>query len=624
MNKAIHLLALLLLTSTSHAQLTGQQKEIYVPVDCSPVSGRYIVRTPKTINTGVKQGALTVEDYADSMASLYGGTVLGVFDSTYSTYGGFGIDSMSQNDADAMLKNEENVLLVEQVCEASAAGIQADPGWALDRIDQMDLPFSNSFDIPNYTANRTHIYVLDQAIRGFFLDSSLVHNDLLNVKAPDVHTNDHVHFRTDIPEAMRNSLACTIHGTAVAGVIGGSRTGVARNSLLHSYAAFDCQSPARSDTFYLVFALNRILSSHPENYPNERAIINYSAVNTGSIEVVQAVRDLASQNIITIVAMGNNDIDSCNITFLSMPETIAVGASGSINTSNGIPVNPDTRWEFSNYGTCTDIYAPGSSVLTTSAVGTSNLSTESGTSFAVTQVTGTIAVYLEQNPVAGHEDVLNAIKSNASVNKVTNVSVGDNDLLNTCFLDGSCPPPPPTCSPDNYEQNDQSFSATHYALPIDNTGNTTGLTIVSDTGWRSHNYCDDSEDWTHVANLDNAIPEDDYYHFIASYFDTTESLLNGQSNEPICIVRHFPGVNGGNPTCDDNEPGDDAYPAGQLVKTVTVKYGSQTTPTFNDMFFQYHPANNATITGENTDYRMRIVHYKCRIEDLPCNAPDLF
>jgi len=628
--KRLSICSLILVSTVTQAQFTDTKpKSIVVPEGCVTAANQYIVQTPKTVSTPNSPNTLSVSDFANDLIANYGGVIDAVFADANSTYGGFSIKSLSLASAESMLKNESDVLGLEQVCYITAASSQSNPGWALDRLDQTNLPLDQSFDVPNYTGNSTHVYVVDQAIRGYFPGTNLIHSDLMSAKSPDNFPGDHIHFGAGIPASInKNSLPCTIHGTAVAGNIAGSRTGIARNSILHSYAAFDCQSPAMTDTAITTRAFRRILAEHPSNYPNERAVINFSALSVSSPALEQAIKDLATQNIITVVAMGNNSQNRCS-GIPQLDETIAVGASGSSNLSGDMPSTIDIRWvdsstNGSNYGACTDIYAPGSNVATTAAASPTSLSTESGTSFATPLVTGAVAVYLEQNPNASLSSVVTAIKSNALVNQIANVPVGDNDLLNICFLNGSCAPTPPTCTNDQYEQNDSYSAASSYSLPVDSSGNTTGLHIVSDSGWRNHNFCDDSEDWTEVRNIDSAIGSDNYYHFVAAYFKTLDTNINGTSDEPICIVRRLSDTSNVSATCDDNDPGDDPHPAGQLVKTFTAKTSFQSQAPHNSVFFQYHPGNGVTITGAETDYQMRLVHYKCRVEDLPCNAPDLF
>ncbi|MCG8465084.1 MAG: hypothetical protein MI750_09555, partial [Xanthomonadales bacterium] len=244
--RKLSLCFLLFFSAVSQAQFTDTKPKIIdVPEDCNPVANHYMVRTPKSINIPDSINTLSVSTYANYLSANYGGVVEAVFGDTNSSYGGFSIVNLSANDADNMLKNESSVLRIEQVCYFKATSIQSNPYWALDRIDQAEPPLDQSFDTPSFSAeNKTHIYLVDQAIRGYFPETNILHQDLTAVKAPE----NHEHFASTIPVVTRNSLACTIHGTAVAGVIAGARTGIARNSILHSYAAFNCASPPRTNT----------------------------------------------------------------------------------------------------------------------------------------------------------------------------------------------------------------------------------------------------------------------------------------------------------------------------------------------------------------------------------------
>jgi serine protease len=100
----------------------------------------------------------------------------------------------------------------------------------------------------------------------------------------------------------------------------------------------------------------------------------------------------------------------------------------------GSSTSTDARSSFSNFGTCVDLFAPGSSI--TSAWSTSDTATNtiSGTSMASPHVAGVAALYLADNPGASPSAVHAAIVNNASVNKLTGIGTGSpNRLLYSIF-----------------------------------------------------------------------------------------------------------------------------------------------------------------------------------------------
>jgi serine protease len=138
-----------------------------------------------------------------------------------------------------------------------------------------------------------------------------------------------------------------------------------------------------------------------------------------------AVNNLHNANVTIAVAAGNSNTDACNSSPARAVNAITTGATTST----------DARSSFSNIGTCLDLFAPGSSIL--SAWYTSNTATAalSGTSMASPHVAGVAALYKQANPSASSTTIRNAIVNNATSNVVTNAGTGSpNRLLYSLFF----------------------------------------------------------------------------------------------------------------------------------------------------------------------------------------------
>jgi subtilisin family serine protease len=271
--------------------------------------------------------------------------------------------------------------------------VQTNATWGLDRIDQVNRPLDQRYNY-NRTGANVYAYVIDTGIRAS--------HDQFGGRASNVY------------DAFGgNGNDCNGHGTHVAGTIGGSVHGVAKGVRLRGLRVLDCGGSG--STSGIIAAVDWLRVNHIKP-----AVANMSLGGGSSSALNTAVNNLRSAGVLVVVAAGNSNVNACN----SSP----AGASGAYTVASS--TSSDAKSSFSNFGSCVNIYAPGSSI--TSAWHTSNSATNtiSGTSMAAPHVAGVAALIYETNRTATPAAVANWMTDNASLNKISgNPSGTPNRLL---------------------------------------------------------------------------------------------------------------------------------------------------------------------------------------------------
>lgn len=313
------------------------------------------------------------------------------------------------------LAEDPRVAFVEEDGVVGLVATQTNATWGLDRIDQRDLPLNGTY-VFNETGSGVKAYIIDTGIRathtefgGRVISGFTAINDGLG-------TND------------GNG-----HGTHVAGTVGGATFGVAKNVTLVAVRVLD--SSGNGTNSGVIAGVDFVTSNHQAGQP---AVANMSLGGGASSALDTAVTNSINDGVTYAVAAGNESQNACNVSPARTASAITVG---STTTS-------DARSSFSNFGTCVDIFAPGSSI--TSAWRTSDTATNtiSGTSMATPHVAGVAALFLETNPTASPATVTAAIINNSTPNKVTNAGTGSpNRLLFSLLTGGPTPTPTPTPTP---------------------------------------------------------------------------------------------------------------------------------------------------------------------------------
>jgi subtilisin family serine protease len=271
---------------------------------------------------------------------------------------------------------------------------QSPATWGIDRIDQRNRPLSNSYTY-NTTASNVNAYVIDTGIRS-------THTQFGGrVSGGATFIND-----------GRGTSDCNGHGTHVSGTIGGSTYGVAKAVRLHPVRVLDCNgSGTNSGVIAGVnwVASNRVLP----------AVANMSLGGGASSALDTAVNNSINRGVVYAIAAGNSNANACNFSPARVAAAITVGSTTS----------SDARSSFSNFGTCVDIFAPGSSITSAWATSDTATNTISGTSMATPHVAGVAALYLATHTTASPATVRNALVNNATANVISNVGSGSPNRL---------------------------------------------------------------------------------------------------------------------------------------------------------------------------------------------------
>jgi len=166
------------------------------------------------------------------------------------------------------------------------------------------------------------------------------------------------------------------------------------------------------------------------------AVANMSLGGGFSTASNAAVQRMVNAGVTVVTASGNDNSDGCNFSPGSASAAFNVGST----------TDADARSSFSNFGSCLDIYAPGSNITSTWSNG--GIRTISGTSMAAPHVAGVSALYLANNPSATPAQVEAAVVANGTTGVLSGLRSSDpNVLLYSIFDDGSTPPPPPPPPP---------------------------------------------------------------------------------------------------------------------------------------------------------------------------------
>lgn len=303
--------------------------------------------------------------------------------------------------------------------------IAVNPTWGRDRIDQREDILDNEYHYYN-AGSDIDVYVIDTGVLTTHVDFG-----------------GRAFFLTNTIDGQNED--CNGHGTHVSGIIGSATYGVAPNVTIFGVKVLDCSG--NGDLFTIDAGVSAVIENVQQREGSgspktKRSVVNLSLGGSKSTLLEQSVMALSYNGIVTTVSAGNLGSDAC----YSSP-----AALGGLNNNNyilsvGASDIYDVRPQWSNYGSCVSLSAPGVGIKSLWIGSNTATRTISGTSMAAPFVAGVSAIMLQDNKELTNVEV-NTIMLTRGItpNTVQSASSqgGGKNLLFSLFNETAIPPPPP-------------------------------------------------------------------------------------------------------------------------------------------------------------------------------------
>lgn len=269
------------------------------------------------------------------------------------------VDSELQADSSAIIQADVYIHSMEQP-----------KNWGLDRLDQVKLPLSNTFNTL-WNGSSVTAYILDTGVNIDHIDykDRVIHGDVFSSETT--------------PDDLNG------HGSHVTGLVGGTTFGVAKLVDLISVKVLNALGSGRSSD--AIAGLSYVVERQADDFSSETAVIVMALgiENSETTVLNSAVIAASVAGHIIVTASGNTNGDACFTSPVSASEigVISVGAT-DIN---------DNEAFFSNTGECIDVLAPGVEITSSGIGGINAVKTLTGTSASVGFVSGAIAQLLQKH-----------------------------------------------------------------------------------------------------------------------------------------------------------------------------------------------------------------------------------
>jgi aqualysin 1 len=455
------------------------------------VPGRYIVVfEPDSVQGFSTEAEMSAVSH--NLAAEYNAAVDKVWESAVQ---GFSAE-MSAKDAER-LSRDPRVKLVEEDMIAYAGNIQSSADWGLDRIDQRGLPLNGAFTYAE-TGQGVNVYVIDSGIRPTHVDFG-----------------GRAAVAFDAVNDGQNGIDCHGHGTHVAGTVASSTYGVAKQANVYGVRVLACNGSGLVSN--IITGVNWV-----KNNRVNPAVVNMSLwVSAVSSTLDSAINSSVASGVTHVVAAGNRNLDACNYSPSSASSALVVAATGS----------DDAKASYSNWGTCVDLFAPGSGITSLGHSSDTATRSMSGTSMSSPMVAGAAALYLETNPTASPAAVMNRILADSTSGVVSGLDTVTPNKMLYSWLGDSQPPTPGsvTIIKEVFTLDGGTASTEPFTYTAANIG-TSGFTLVDNDAPPDDRYVNPSVFVQNVSSVITVV-EEEKLGWMLSSIECTETAGEGIPNQ---------------------------------------------------------------------------------------------